>query len=106
MKTLIHLLGLAILVTTTALQGMPSNTFRAVAAGHGGWVAIDREGRLLSSPNSVDWAFQQTGTVFALYAVSFGNGRFVAVGNEGAVLTSSDGIHWTQENANTDDRLR
>src|ERR1051325_118135 len=109
MKTLIHLLGIAVLATvsaTTPLHATPSNTFRAIAAGSDSWVAIDKGGRLLSSPASGEWTLQPTGTVFALYDVAFGNGRFVAVGNEGAILTSIDGTHWTLQNADTDDRLR
>src|SRR5437867_3010185 len=102
MKTLIPLLAVVATVTAgwaTGLNATPSNSFRALAAGHGTWVAVDAQGRLLASADRVKWTFQQTGTVFSLYAVAFGNGQFVAVGNEGAILTSTDGIHWTAQKA-------
>src|SRR4051812_13094561 len=100
MKTLSYLAGIALLAalnSTSAMgvDGMASNAFRAVATGHGTWVAVDGQGRLLASSNRLDWNCQTSGTLFSFYGIAFGNGRFVAVGNEGALLTSLDGIGWT-----------
>src|SRR5690242_7223141 len=108
MKTANFIAGIALIATinSTSAVGLDrsSNSFRSMTAGNGTWVAVDGQGHLVAASNRLDWAVQDTGTPFSLYAVVFGNGRFVAVGNEGAVLTSTDGAAWTAQNSQTDDR--
>ena len=97
MKTANFIAGIALIaaINSTSAIGLDrsSNSFSSMTAGNGPWVAVDGQGHLLASANRLDWAVQDTGTPFSLYAVVFGNGRFVAA-HDAELLASTDGAHF------------
>jgi hypothetical protein len=64
------------------------NPLNGVTYGNGLFVAVGRNGIILTSPDGVSWTRQTPPTSNWLYGVTYGNGTFVAVGQSGAILTS------------------
>ncbi len=56
--------------------------------GNGTFVAVGRNGTILTSRDRVNWTEQISPTNNQLKGVTYGNGRFVAVGIYGTILTS------------------
>lgn len=61
------------------------------------WVVVGAGGKIGTSPDTVTWTSQTSGTLQDLQAVTWADslGLFVAVGNNGTLLTSPDGAAWT-----------
>jgi hypothetical protein len=75
------------------------------------YVAVGAAGTVLTSPNTLDWTCQVSGTTNELKSVAFGQDLFVAVGpdSEGGmstILTSADAITWTPRASGTGNALR
>jgi photosystem II stability/assembly factor-like uncharacterized protein len=63
--------------------------------GNGVFVAVGKNGKILTSTNITIWTQQTSGTTARLSGVAFGNNTFVAVGDNGTVLRSIDnGLTW------------
>jgi len=66
------------------------------------YVAVGREGTILSSIDGVTWAPRSSGTTYDLWGVAYdGSGQYVAVGDEGVILSSADGLSWVVESSPT-----
>jgi hypothetical protein len=72
-----------------------SGDLTGVCHGQGLFVAVGRNGVILTSATGETWNVQSSGTSAWLLAVTCGEGRFVAVGAAGTVLSSEDGMNWT-----------
>jgi photosystem II stability/assembly factor-like uncharacterized protein len=59
-----------------------------VTYGNGTFVAVGRNGTILTSRDGVNWTRRTSPTRDWLNSVTYGNGRFVAVGDYGTILTS------------------
>jgi len=68
---------------------------RGVTFKHGLYAAVGLEGKILTSPDTIIWTPQNSGTTTDLYAIASDAHQFVAVGNHGTVLTARDGTNWT-----------
>ncbi len=55
---------------------------------------------ILTSPDSITWTAQTSGTASNLNTITFYNGNYVVAGNSNTVLTSSNGITWTARASN------
>src|SRR5688572_7988854 len=66
----------------------------------GRWVAVGREGTVLTSDDSLLWVRHQAGER-DLASVAHGGGRFVAVGAEGTIVRSDDGLSWSEADSPT-----
>lgn len=82
------------------------DSLQGVIYGSTQFVAVGSEGRILTSPDGVDWTSRDSGFPnSALYDIIYGNGQFAAVGSNwdtnyyggshGVILTSPDGVAWT-----------
>lgn len=80
--------------------------FTAAAYGNGQFVAVGDVGKIISSPNGIQWTAQTSGSSANLASVSFVNGRFVAVGSSGAVLSSLNGSNWTSHTTGATNQWR
>ncbi len=60
------------------------------------FVAVGDFGKILTSPDGVNWTKRDSGTNVTLYAITYGKGLFVAVGSSGTILASPDGVVWTR----------
>ena len=69
------------------------------------YVAVGRNGTILTSTNGITWTSRTSGTTNSLFGVTYGKGLFLAVGVSGTILTSSDGITWTSRTSGTSDLL-
>lgn len=74
-----------------------------IAHGNGLFIAVGRNGTILTSADGLNWTNQWFPIGNMLQAVTFGDGLFVAVGStnrpsgssQRLILTSSDGVNWT-----------
>ncbi|MES2256970.1 MAG: Ig-like domain-containing protein [Pseudomonadota bacterium] len=69
------------------------------------FVAVGKNGAILSSPDSTNWAMQASGTTNTLNAISWSGTQFAAVGANGTILTSPNGLAWTPQNSGTGNTL-
>lgn len=69
----------------------------AVTFGDSDFVAVGKTGTLMTSPDSVTWTTQNSGTTNTLIDVTSGNGTFVAIGSTNLVLTSTNGATWSSQ---------
>jgi hypothetical protein len=92
--------------TTWTSRTSQGNLLNGVAYGNGTFVAVGRNGTILTSPDGVGWTQRTSGTSNHLNGVTYGNGLFVAVGERGAILTSPDGVNWTLRTSGTATPLR
>jgi hypothetical protein len=68
----------------------------AAAYGNGLFVAVGRQGGVVTSPDGITWTSRDAGrTDNDLTAVAFGNQMFLAVGQNGRLFTSANGIAWS-----------
>jgi len=87
-----------------AATGMTDKRFIVVGSG----------GAVLTSPDSVTWTSQTSGTTQTLWAIDwftpfFGDptpAHAIAVGSHGTILTSENGVDWTSRTSNTTELLR
>lgn len=61
----------------------------------GKFVTVGDQGVVYTSPDAINWTFQNSSTTTTLRAVAWGGGKYVAVGNSGDLFTSPDGHSWT-----------
>jgi protein associated with RNAse G/E len=62
-----------------------------------------RHGRIMTSPDGINWTNRTSGTEYALSAVTYGEGKYVAVGDFGTILSSADnGITWSDHSFTAD----
>ena len=79
-----------------------TDDFRGVAWSGTQFVTVGSDsGHILTSPDSVTWTQQTSGSSTPLNGVAWGGHQFVAVGSGGTVLTSPDGVTWTSRNSGT-----
>jgi hypothetical protein len=78
----------------------------AVAFGGGQFVAAGAYGTVVTSPDGINWTFQNRDPFStSLSGVAFANGMYAAVGPGGAILTSTDGAIWTAQQSGTSNDL-
>ena len=77
--------GLGTTWTTRILEG---DSLYGVAYGSGTFVAVGRNGTILTSPDGRSWTARTSGTSNWIEGVSYGNNTFVALGENGTILTS------------------
>jgi hypothetical protein len=66
-----------------------------LAYGNSIYVATGSSGTIRTSPDTVTWTVEVSGTDKYLQSLLFAGGQFVAVGGSGTILTSTDGKDWT-----------
>jgi hypothetical protein len=71
-----------------------------ITHGQGLFVSVGAAGKVLTSPDGMQWATQASGTMFNLFDVAHGNGQFLATGpnaayTQRAFVTSTNGTNWT-----------
>jgi len=71
-----------------------ANDLFAVAYGGGRFVAVGRNGALISSADGTNWNRHSIRTNAELQGVTYGGGRFVVVGEGSLILTSTNGENW------------
>jgi hypothetical protein len=76
-----------------------------VTYGNGIFVAVGRDGTVVTSPDSLNWTLRNSRTTNDLNGITYGNGLFVAVGRDGTVVTSPDSLYWTLRNSRTTNDL-
>ncbi|MES0490186.1 MAG: Ig-like domain-containing protein [Leptospirales bacterium] len=62
-------------------------------------VAVGDWGKVVSSPDGVNWETQKTGLNDHFADITWGGTKFVAVGAMGAVVTVEDGETWVKQNS-------
>ena len=72
----------------TNLRGLAGNGTNIVAVGY--------SGRILTSPDGMNWTDQNPLSLPNLEGITSGPGQLVAVGRSGALLSTSDGTNWTR----------
>jgi hypothetical protein len=75
-----------------------------LAFGHGVYVAVDAQGRVVTSADRQAWTVRMT-EPGALFAVAWNGEHFVAVGSAGAIFASDDGLAWNAAASGTTARL-
>src|SRR5690606_20553354 len=80
-------------VSSTFDNPLPS--LCAVVWGNGQFVAVGREGAILTSPDGRNWTRRTAVSSADLLGVAQGAGKWVAVGVGGAAAVSNDGATWT-----------
>jgi hypothetical protein len=76
-------------VNWTARASGTGNQLNGVTYGNGLFVAVGRDGTILTSPDGATWTARTSGTGNSLLGVAYGNGLFVAVGKSFRSLPSS-----------------
>jgi len=66
--------------------------FGTVAAGQDRFVAVGRNGRIVTSTDALQWTLADSGTTVSLENVASGNGAFVATAVPNTVIRSTDGL--------------
>ena len=104
--TLIRVLGLLYLLGNAAMTQalVPTNwlarasgtvqDLQGVTYGRGRFVAVGRQGQVLTSTNGSDWTARASGVTPDLTGITYGGGLFVAVGKAATIITSADGLTW------------
>ncbi|MDP6654987.1 MAG: cell wall-binding protein [SAR324 cluster bacterium] len=82
-----------------------SNFLSAVTFGNNIFVTVGWSGRILTSPDGIQWTERSSGTSNNLKDVIFENGSFLVVGNSGTMLSSKDGISWVERSSGTSKAL-
>jgi hypothetical protein len=59
------------------------------------WVAVGRQGTVLTSSDASTWTPRTTGTTSALHSIAWSGSELLAVGDNGTLITSADSIAWT-----------
>ncbi len=74
--------------------GVTTEDLEAVVYGNGSFIAVGRNGTIVSSADGVLWTSLNSGTTKWIKAITYSNQMFKAVGWEGVYLTSDDGQQW------------
>ncbi|MDR2716507.1 MAG: hypothetical protein LBB89_00370 [Treponema sp.] len=84
-------------MTWTAVTDNSLGIIFAIAYGNGKFVAGDWNGKMVYSPDGVNWTAVANSTfgTSMICAIAYGNGKFVAGGSGGKMAYSSDGVNWT-----------
>lgn len=69
------------------------------------WVAVNANGLIWTSTDTVTWTPRTSGTANALNAINFANGVLVIVGASGTILTSTNGTSYTVRTSNVTSAL-
>lgn len=84
--------------TTRGISGVSLNSYEFVSSvdyGAGLWAMTTTAGRILTSPDTLNWTARTPPTAGAyLWSIAYGPGGFVAVGSAGKITTSTNGIDW------------
>jgi len=78
-----------------------SSAFYDIVFENSTYVAIGYDGDVYTSPDTITWTEQTSGTTEALYGIIYDGSQFVTVGLNGTILTSPDGITWTPQTSGT-----
>ena len=73
------------------------NELFAIAFGQDKFVAVGRNGAIITSANGTNWNVRSIRTTAELHDIAYANGQFVVVGEDGIVLTSTNGESWTRQ---------
>lgn len=73
----------------------------SVAFGGGMFVAVGRNGTIVTSGDGLSWTARNSGSTSSLGAVAYGGAQWVVLGGVGELLTSADGMTWTQRDSGT-----
>jgi hypothetical protein len=71
------------------------NDLFAVAYGAGKFVAVGRNGAIISSSDGTNWSNHSLRTTAEINDVTYGGGRFVAAGEGSLLVTSTNGENWS-----------
>ena len=71
-----------------------SSGWDSVAYGNGIFLAVSNTGKVMTSPDGINWVQRTTSSADSWNSVTYGNGLFV-VANDHYIMTSPDGITWT-----------
>ena len=82
-----------------------SDSLTSVAFSGSIYVAVGNSGRIITSPDSINWTSRSYSVYGFLNSVIWSGSQFVAVGAGGVILTSVDGISWTQQTSGTTNTL-
>ena len=74
-----------------------SSAFYDIVFENSTYVAIGYDGDVYTSPDTITWTEQTSGTTEALYGIIYDGSQFVTVGGLGTILTSPDAITWTPQ---------
>lgn len=74
--------------------GVTTEYLQAVVYGNGTFIAVGRNGALVSSADGGVWTSLNSGTKKWIKNITYSNQNFKAVGWEGVYLTSADGQQW------------
>ena len=77
--------------------GVTAEDLEAVVYGNGTFIAVGRNGTIVSSADGVLWTSLNSGTTKWIKAISYSNQSFKAVGWEGVYLTSAEGQQWNAQ---------
>jgi hypothetical protein len=88
-------------------SGLSDRCSSDIVYGNGMWVIVGDSGRLITSPDGINWT-QRTSSFGSTHimAVAYGGGVFVAVGKAGKLATSTNGINWTQRSSGLSGDIR
>lgn len=87
-------------------------TFLGVTYGNGIYVAVESNGRVITSPDGVTWTLRVANTNGGFGGITFGNDLFVAIGSaepgsgDNVIMTSPDGITWTPRTSPNEEGYR
>ena len=73
-----------------------------IAYGNNQYVAVGNNGKVLSSPDGINW---QNNTPKDYWAVAYGSENFVSVGMNGTIVSSSNGNQWRKRVSGTSAHL-
>jgi len=72
------------------------NYLQDMVWGNGQYVAVGKNGLVMTTPDGVTWTTRRWLDTDDLKAVAWGAGKYIAVGTLGLVLISQDGITWEE----------
>lgn len=81
----------------TKVLTTPARPYIDIAFGNNTFVALDRDGGIITSEDGLNWVIHDQGFSDTLNAITFLNGKFYLLGGSGLVLESIDGILWVQQ---------
>ena len=88
---------------------MTSANLIGVAYGESGFVAVGDGGKIVASPDGLEWSERDSGIrdiTIGLKGVVYGKKGYAAVGNAGTIVMSADGVNWKAAASGTKNDLR
>ncbi len=76
------------------IRPLTKNDLTDIVYGHGVFVAVGRQGVILTSRNGLIWRIAEQDHVDDWQAVAYRDGRFLVAGDRGTVLYSDDGLRF------------